>query len=165
MKTKIRPQTLWLFALLGTILLMTIGYASINSITGEIEGTVIAEAQQGVFITNVEKVSDIEATEEVKNYIGTTLNSIVELSSTDATSELKYKVTVYNNSEKSYPFLAVLYNEEFYDNPNIIFEISEEGYKIGDVINPNETKDIYITFKYKERNNTTQNKFKLIFGF
>ena len=40
---------------------MGIGYASINSITGEIEGTVIAEVQSGVFITNIEYVSDVDA--------------------------------------------------------------------------------------------------------
>ena len=45
--------------------------------------------------------------------------------------------------------MAVLYDEEFYDNPNIVFEIKDTGFKIGDLINGKETKEIYITFKYK----------------
>ena len=45
---------------------------------------------------------------------------------------------------------STLYDEEFYDNENIIFEISEDGYSFGDIINPKETQEIYITFKYKK---------------
>ena len=122
MKIRISKNTLLLFLLLFTILVMGVGYAAINSITGEIRGTVIADIQQGVFITNVEYVSNVGAdltTSEIKNYKGTMMQSTVKLSDTDPASEITYKVTVYNNSENSYPFLAVLYDEEFYYNPNI----------------------------------------------
>lgn len=74
------------------------------------------------------------------------LQSLIELSETNISSEITYKVTVYNNSTNQYPFLAVLYDEEFYDNANISFEIS--GFNYGDIIGAKETKDIYITFKY-----------------
>ena len=40
------------------IMLMGIGYSVIESVTGEIEGKVVAEAQNGIFITDVEYVSD-----------------------------------------------------------------------------------------------------------
>ena len=134
---------------------MGIGYASINSITGEIEGTVIADVQSGVFITNIEYVSDVDAninTSKIEYYIGTMMQSTVELSDTNVASEIKYKVTVYNNSLNNYPFLDVLYDTEsteFYDNENIIFEIDPSEFKVGDTINAKETKEIYITFKYK----------------
>ena len=134
---------------------MGIGYASINSITGEIEGTVIADVQNDVFITNIEYVSDVDAninTSKIEYYIGTMMQSTVELSDTNVASEIKYKVTVYNNSLNNYPFLDVLYDTEsteFYDNENIIFEIDPSGFKVGDTINAKETKEIYITFKYK----------------
>ena len=142
-----------LLLLLASILFMGIGYSAINSITGEIDGIVIAEAQEGVFITNVEYVSNVDAnlaTSEIKYYEGTMMQSSVQLSGTNSASEITYKVTVYNNSENSLPFLGVLYDEEFYDNENIIFEISEDGYSLGEFINPKESKDIYITFKYKD---------------
>ena len=135
---------------------MGIGYASINSITGEIQGTAIANVQNDVFITNVEYVSDVDAninTSEIKSYKGTLMQSTVELSNTNPSSEIKYKVTVYNNSLNTYPFLNVLYDTEsteFYDNQNIIFEIDSSGFKVGDAINAKETKEIYITFKYKD---------------
>ena len=154
-KIGISKNTILLFILLLAILLMGIGYASINSITGEIEGTVIANVQNDVFITNVEYVSDIDAninTSKIEYYIGTMMQSTVELSDTNSETEIKYKVTVYNNSLNNYPFLDVLYDTEsteFYDNENIIFEIDPSGFKVGDTINAKETKEIYITFKYK----------------
>ena len=139
--------------LLMTILLMGIGYSAINSITGEISGTVIAEQQNDVFITSVEYVSDVDADlagSNITYYKGTYMQSTVKLSETNASSEITYKVTVYNNSENTYPFLTTLYDEEFYDNPNIVFEIKDTGFKVGDLINGKETKEIYITFKYKD---------------
>ena len=110
MKYRISKNILWLFLLLASIVFMGIGYASINSITGEITGTVEAQVQEGVFITGVEYVSDVNAninTSEIKYYIGTMLQSVVELSDVNASSEITYKVTVYNNSENRYPFLGV----------------------------------------------------------
>lgn len=153
MRVRLDSKRKLLFLLLLAILIMGIGYSAINSITAEIQGKVIAEAQQGVFITNVEHVSNIEANlseSEIQYYKGTYMQSKIELSETEPDSEITYKVTVYNNSENSYPFLDVLYDKEFYDNENIVFEIGDNGFKIGDIINAKETKEIYITFKYKD---------------
>ena len=150
MKLRIRKSTSWLFLLLMSILFMGIGYATINSITGEIKGEVIATVQSGVFITNVEYIKDIDAnlnTSNIVYYKGTMMQSLIELSDINPNSEIEYKVTVYNNSENTYPFVGVLYDEEFYDNPDINFEIS--GFNIGETIGAKETKEIYITFRYK----------------
>ena len=128
MKDRLSRNILLLFLLLLSILLMGIGYASINSITGEIEGTVIADVQNDVFITNIEYVSDVDAninTSKIEYYIGTMMQSTVELSNTNPASEIKYKVTVYNNSEDSVPFVGVVYDDEYYDNSAITFEVSE----------------------------------------
>ena len=150
MKLRIRKSTSWLFLLLMSILFMGIGYATINSITGEIKGEVIATVQSGVFITNVEYIKDIDAnlnTSNIVYYKGTMMQSLIELSDINPNSEIEYKVTVYNNSENTYPFVGVLYDEEFYDNPDINFEIS--GFNMGETIGAKETKEIYITFRYK----------------
>ena len=146
-----RKRILLLFLILIATMFIGIGYASINSITGEIQGTVIAEVQSGVFITDVEYVSDVEAnmnTSRIENFIGTTLNSTIELSNTNPNTQIQYKVTVYNNAQESIPFVGVIYDEEFYDNPNIEFEIS--GFTIGQVIGSQESQEIIITFKYKD---------------
>ena len=68
MKYKVRKNILWLFLLLISILFMSIGYAAINAITIDITGVIEAEVQEGVFITNVEYVSDVDANEELQKY-------------------------------------------------------------------------------------------------
>ena len=142
---------IWLFIELAVIVALGIGYAAINTIVLEIEGTGKADVQEGVFITDVTYTSNVDAnlsTSQVKNFIGTTMNSTVELSKTNLNSEIVYKVSVYNSSAKDCTFLGVFYDTENYDNPDIVFEIMSEGFKVGDIIAPKENKEIYIKFKY-----------------
>ena len=149
---KFSKQSLILFVLLGAILFIGIGYSAINSVTAEITGGITATTQNGVFITDVTYVSGIDANVDASNieyYRGTMLQSLISLSEQNPNSEIKYKITIYNNSEETYPFVAVLYDEEFYDNPDIVFEIS--GFNIGETIGAKETKELYITFKYKNQ--------------
>ena len=166
MKLIKKKKTLWLFLILITILFIGVGYASINSITGEIKGTVIAEVQTGVFITNVEYVSNVDAnltTSNIDYYIGTMLQSTVELSDTNPNSQIQYKVTVHNNSEETMTFVDVLYDNEFYDNQDIVFEIS--GFTPGQEIGPYENKEIIITFKYKNAEIPENNVLKSYLNF
>ena len=146
-----RKNLLLLFALLAATIFMAIGYASVNSITGEISGKATAKLQDDVFITNVEYESDNDAvlsSSNIQNYVGTMMKSTIKLSDTNADSSITYKVTVYNSSDEDVPFTEVIYGNEFYDNENIVFELS--GFTIGQTIGPKETKDILITFKYKD---------------
>ena len=148
---KIKNNILFLILILISTLVMGIGYASINSITGEITGTAIAEAQTGVFITDVIYVSNVDAnskTSEIQNYIGTMMKSRIELSEVNDSSQITYKVILYNNSNCEYGFEGVIYGDEYYDNKNIVFSIS--GINEGDIIKPKEEKEITITFKYKD---------------
>ena len=152
LKIKLKNNNLILLVLLvASTIIMGIGYAAINSVTGEINVTVSAEAQEGVFITNVELVSEVDADTEISNinnYTGTTMNSTVALSTTNPNSEIVYKVTVYNRGEQSSTYLGALYDEEFYDNLGIVFEV--EGISVDDEIAPKETKEFTIKFKYKD---------------
>ena len=156
MKFAKRKNMTLLFLLFMSMILMGIGYASIQSVTGEITGKASSKMQDGVFITNVEYVSDVDANKDSSNielYSGTMMKSTVKLSSTNINSQIKYKVTVYNNSEERQPFTGERHGDEYYDNNDIIFEVN--GFKPGQTIEPKETKDIIITFKYK--NNIPEN--------
>ena len=149
MKFAGRKNMTLLFLLFMSIILMGIGYASIESITGEISGKVVGSAQNGVFITNVEYVSDVDANlnnSKIEKIAGSMMQSTVELSKTNLDSQITYKVTVYNSSTEEVPFTEVLHGDEFYDNADITFDLS--GFTIGQVIAPKETKEIIITFKY-----------------
>ena len=160
LKIKKNKRVLWLSLAFIAIIILGIGYASINSIILEITGKANANVQQDVFITDVEYISDIDAnitTSKILNYIGTTMQSTIELSETNPNSEILYKVSVYNNSKNTYPFLAVLYDQENYDNQNIVYEIQDNGFKVYDTIGPKEKKDIYVKFKYKDSILATNN--------
>ena len=150
-KLRISKNLMLLVAITIAVMVMGIGYSAINSITGEITGNILAEAQEGVFITDVENVSNVDVNmtnSKIENLTKTTLKSIVELSNTNPLSSITYKVTVYNSSKDIYKFTEVKYDKEFYDNEAITFEIT--GFIPEQKIQPNETKEILITFKYKD---------------
>lgn len=146
-KKMINKNNILLLMMLIAILIMGIGYSAIGSVTGEIKGNVIAKVQEGVFITNVEYVSSVDGNitnSQINNFIGTVMQSTVEIFKTNAKSEITYKVTVHNNSANTFPFNGVVYSDEFYDNSDIVFQINN-GFQIGQKIEPNETKEIFIT--------------------
>ena len=71
-KLKISKNMLLLIAILIATMIMGVGYASIEGITGEIEGKVTANAQEGILITDVENVNNVEANMEnskIKNFV------------------------------------------------------------------------------------------------
>ena len=160
MKVKKRRRISLFSLLIIALLIVGIGYASINSVILEMAGTVRAEVPKNVFITNVQYVSDVDANttnSKIKNYLGTMMQSTVELSKTNPNSEIVYKVTVYNNSTKTGTFLDVIYDQANYDNQDIVYEIQDSGFKIDDTIAPKEKKDILIKFKYKDSTLATNN--------
>ena len=160
MKVKKRRRISLFSLLIIALLIVGIGYASINSVILEMAGTVRAEVSKNVFITNVEYVSDVDANttnSKIKNYLGTMMQSTVELSKTNPNSEIVYKVTVYNNSTKTGTFLDVIYDQANYDNKDIVYEIQDTGFKLYDTIAPKEKKDILIKFKYKNSTLATNN--------
>ena len=150
MKLVKNKNMLLLFVLFAMIILMSIGYASINSVTGDIEGTALADAQEGVFITNIEYVSDVNASasnSRVNKFLGTVMDSTMKLSDTDVNSSITYKVTVYNKGTEEAIFQKITYANDFYDNNDIIFDIT--GFTTGEKIGSGESRDIIIKFKYK----------------
>ena len=159
MKKKMSKNMLLLTAIFIVTIIMEIGYASIEGITGEIDGKVTANAQEGIIITDVENVSNVDANMEnskIKNFVKTTVQSTIELSSTNPLSSITYKITVYNGSTEMGRFTEVKYDKEFYDNEDITFEIT--GFVPGERIQPKETKNILITFKYKDTTTVPTNR-------
>ena len=62
------------------VIVMGIGYSAINSVTGEIAGNLKAEAQEGVFITDVAVESNVDANisnSKIQKYVGTLMQSTV----------------------------------------------------------------------------------------
>ena len=149
MKNKKNVDVAYPFLLFLSVIFLSIGYASINSITNEIKGKVTATVQQGVFITDVAYVSSNNANRyesKINNYHRTTLNSSIVLSPTYNDSSITYRITLYNNTTEDYSFNEVLYADEFYDNNGIIFTL--EGLKKDEKILGKSYLTFYITFSY-----------------
>lgn len=142
--------------ILGTTIFMSIGYASVNSVIFNIEGTATAMKQEGIFITEINYISDINANlnkTKILNAYHTNLNSNIVLSNTDINSQITYSITILNNTDKDYIFDDTIYDENFYSNNNIIFFLSNlsHGYELYS----KDTVTFQITFKYD--NNVTLN--------
>lgn len=134
-------------------LFMSIGYASINSILLDINGTAVAKDQKGIFIIEANYASDINAKKENSKIINahqTMLNSSIELSDVDSNSEITYAITIYNSTNDTYSFRKVDYliGETTYSNENIVFQL--RGLKVGDTLNSKQSITFYITFSYKD---------------
>ncbi len=148
------------FALLfvAVTLFMGIGYASVNSVMLDINGTVIAKEQEGIYIKNVEYLSDTGAdldSSKINKYYQTMLNSTISLSSTDINSSITYRVTIYNNSDDKYFFKNVTLMDEFYDNNDISYSL--DGIGSGDIVTPYSTITFSLTFKYSDSTSVINN--------
>ncbi len=111
-------------------LFMCIGYATITGDVLKIEGQVTAVAQEGVFITDVvynsNSGADI-ANSKINYYLGTALDSQVELGNNSG-SYIKYKVTVYNSTDKEQLFIGTMVDSTIpntYTNNNIEYVLDE----------------------------------------
>lgn len=137
------------FLILIATFFMSIGYAAINLITLDIKGTVMAKPKEEIAIINAYLSDSLNANVENSNvnYSETLLNNRIELSSVDASSYVTYTVTIKNNTINDYAFDGSKYDETFYDNPNITFELI--GLNENDIIKSKESVTFDITFKYK----------------
>lgn len=157
------------FLILFCTLLMTIGYATVSSITLGIQGIAVAQSNGKLFITQTKYKSNNNANIEdskITYVYNTLLNSSISLSKTDATSSITYEITIHNNSDFYYVYKGYIYEEECYSNENIIIEVSDnltEGYILKDKTSITFT----ITYKYKDgiNINNTDNVLNSIIKF
>lgn len=140
-------------------LFMSIGYAQISDVLLNINGTIEATAQEGVFIVETKKSGENNSNSKVNNYIATTLDSTIELDRDNSSSSISYEITLYNNSEKECLFIDTLTDKSdttLYDNDNIEFAIDGiEKYKT--TIAPTQSLKFTITFKYRDDADLSKN--------
>ena len=151
----------WIFLLFICVctLFMGIGYATIDSIDFNISGDLLAKQQEGVFITDVTYDTNINAeptSSEIVRFYKSILNSNIVLSDSDTTSSITYNVTVYNRNESNYRFTGVTYDDGFYNNENIVFDLSINK---GEIVSGKDSLTFSITFKYKDNVDITGDSF------
>lgn len=160
MQKHIRYYKIFPILILFSFFFISIGYAAINSITMEVSGVAVANAQTGVFITSA---TTLDSLSTVDNYYKTMLESTTTLSTTLSTSSVVYTITIFNNTLEKQTFTGVKYEGEFYDNENIVFEL--DGLAVGDSLEPNESKTFNISFHYLDYNIVSNNVLKSYLNF
>ena len=131
---------------------MGIGYASVNSVTLNTTGRVSVKTEKGIIITNVVYDATNSTVPEENGNINFTsmamMNSVIDLGN-NANARLSYDITIYNSTAYNYVFDQSAFDTTglFYDNQNIIFEITglEEDET---VIKSKHSLTFKITFKY-----------------
>jgi len=157
-----------LYTIFIVILLLALGiaYAQVLSGTLEVQGEAEGEAQQGVFITDVEYYANNgadTANSSVDQFTGTTLKSKVTLGS-GSSSSYTYKVTMYNNSDREYVFIGALTNKTVssqYSNTNIDYNVESVTGLTGleeyvTTIAPGEYITFPVTFTYTGTNTSNR---------
>ena len=147
--TKLILNFILIICIILSICILSIGYADITSTNLSIIGTASAEAYVGMFISNVEHVSNNGAdltNSKIEDYTGTMLHSNIYLSPTDSDSSITYAVTIFNNSDAIKKFTGVTYADGFYSNSNIKYSL--DGILLNDIIEKGNSKTFNITFYY-----------------
>jgi len=146
-----------IFLLIAT-LCMSIGYAAVNSVSLDFLGDIAAKDHDGVFITDIEYVEreDFLPSENIDIYTAnkTIVDSKVILEQ-NSSSNVKLKITVFNSSNEDHVFVGTFFDEEFYDNTNITFDLV--GVEIEDIIKAGDYLTFYAIFKFNDTTKVTDN--------
>jgi len=138
-----------IFILISSFLMM-IGYASVNSVLLLIEGSVYSKLEEGLHITEAilidSKNVDIDSS-KIINAFDTNLQSKITLSDSTIDTYITYKVSVYNNTDDDYYYIDSIYGDKFYDNEDIVFEVS--GINKHDLLESHRPVSFNVTFTYK----------------
>jgi len=143
-----------------------IGYADIISTELGINLNLSASAFAGMFISNVEYVSNNGAdltNSQIIDYTETMLHSNIYLSTTNTSSTITYAVTIANNSDAIKKFTGVTYLESAYSNQDITYTI--DGLNIDETIAKGSSKTFNITFKYNNISTITNNQLDSYLSF
>lgn len=146
--------------------LMSIGYASINLIIIGFDDEVVAKDVDGIYITEVNYVSDVDAdtnNSKILNAYQTNLNSNIVLSDSNKSSSITYEITIKNTFNYDYIFNGVEYLEDDYSNADISYTLS--GMSIGDDLIAGDSVTFTIIFHYKDYVLASNNTLRSLINF
>lgn len=145
---KLRLHILILGLIIISTFFLSVGYATLESITLDINGKVTAIPQSEVFISDIQYSENVNADTEksiIHQYYQTMVHNTVVLGET-SDSSITYIVTIVNSGNENCSFKDVEYVQDFYDNQNIIYEL--DGIKQGDLLTSKGQVTFKITFHY-----------------
>lgn len=133
---------------------MSLGYASVNDVILNVEGTIEANINKSIFISDIISSNDTNAI--INTYDQTVFNGKIKLSDNNLDSSESFEITLFNNTSNSQYFKEIKYmiGENTYDNENIVFYL--DGLNSGEEIKSNESKTFSIIFKYSDTYKTIE---------
>ena len=139
-----------LFLIIIVTFLAGIGYAQISGIFLRVNGIASVLTEDEIVISNVVYLSNTNAdvnNSSINSFYHTMLDSTVALTN-NLNSSITYRITMINLSDGERRFVEVLYDSQFYDNEDIVFEL--DGIDDETVVDPGDTITFDITFKYRD---------------
>lgn len=154
---KLRLHIVILLLIVISTFFLSVGYASLESITLDINGKVTAIPESEVFISDIQYSTNVNADIEksiIHQYYQTMIHNTVVLGEA-SDSSITYIVNIVNSSNETYSFKNIEYVQDFYDNPNIVYEL--DGLKQGDLLLNKGQITFEITFHYLNNTFTGNN--------
>lgn len=161
---KNHKSSLYVSLIIFASFFMCIGYASVNSITLNLNAIGNVSTPKKLFIADV-IVNENNQNSIVNLYDETFLDAKIEL--LDSESTVTLSITIKNNTNYDYSFVQVdyIFGNNTYDNENVIFDLI--GLTKDDIIKSKESLTFDLVFKYDDLLNITSNilNCKLNFNF
>ena len=150
-------KNFYLLLIVLASLFMSIGYATVNSVSLDFTGEASIKSSPGIYVYNAQIGTGTNGTNPDNSRITMLYNdvmkSVISLGS-NTNSTLTVNITMYNTL--SYPtiFTGITYSENFYSNNNITYDLN--GISVGTVLPANSSTSFTMTFRYTG-NDTSNN--------
>lgn len=148
-KTLIKHSSFFLILIITAMIVLGIGYAQVANVDLNVSGTATLETSEGIIISDISYLSGYNSDPSIQVFNNPRLSimqSTVTLNN-DFASHITYRVTFYNATDYVGVYDQAIYSQELgYDNPEIVFDVT--GLRQGDRIEPGQTRELTITFKY-----------------
>ena len=160
-------KNLYLLLIIVATLFMSIGYATVNNVTLDLDGTSNIKSHPGIYITDATITGGTNGTQTDRSSINMLYEDIMKsriVLGNNQNATLTMSITMRNTTSDKTMFTGVTYSNNFYDNNLITYTIS--GLNNEDVLNPGASKTFTITFSYASNDisNDTLNSY-LKFNF
>ncbi len=147
MKHRIKWRIPYIFIIVLAVLFLGVGYSQMSGTTLTVAGDASAIHQSGVYISDIEYVSnnlaDVSNSKLLTFY--QTMFSHKILLGNDLSSNIVYSMTITNTSEEPLAFNGLIYDPEFYSNPDIICVADLTN---GTIIPAGGSVSFHITYQY-----------------
>lgn len=146
-------NNLFLLLIIVATLFMSVGYATVNSVSLDLTGTSNIKSRPAVIITDATITSGTNGTDTLRSSIDMLHEDIMKsriVLGSNQSATLTVSMTILNNTSDKRMFTGVTYGNNFYDNNNISYSLS--GLNVGDTLAPGASKTYTITFSYNSSN-------------